>query len=360
MKILLMSYAYPPDIGGIERFSSLMRGAFEARGHELRVVTEARRAAQEDQAHRVLRNPDRAALARAIEWADLCFVSGVSLRYQVPVLLQGKPLVVTHHGWQYGLDGKISNAYRVKRFFSRFALNIAVSRALADDLPAPALAIHNPFEGSIDAGLDFLERPRDLAFLGRLVDQKGVNLLLEAMAKLGERGIATTATIIGDGPERARLERRAAETLAGKVEFLGSRKQGEIHNLLLRHRMLVAPSLSREGFGMAVLDGLAAGCVAIGSAIGGLPESVGKCGLTFPEGNSGALAECIAGLLAHPGNAASFRAAIPAHLDALRLDRIAERYLEIFQRLYEYQAVMKLGRGKAIRQTVSDLQSQSK
>lgn len=355
MKILLLSYAYPPSVGGIERFSSLMRGAFEARGHDLRVVTEIRQAAPEDEAHGVLRCPDRATLGRAIDWADLCFVSGVSLRYEIPVLLKRKPLVIAHHGWQYGLDGKIDNVYRLKRFVCRFALNIAVSRALADDLPVPALAIHNPFEGIIEAGAEFSARPRDLAFLGRLVDQKGVNVLLDAMAKLCARGTDTTATILGEGSERAKLERQVNETLAGRVGFLGHIEHAGIHPILLRHKILVAPSLGKEGFGMAVLDGLAAGCVAIGSSIGGLPESIGPCGFTFPAGDSDALAALIEKLLANPQLAAPLRAAIPAHLDAMRLDRVAERYLTTFERLYHYQVVERIGRGRAIRRTVEEL-----
>lgn len=355
MKILLMSYAYPPSVGGIERFSGLMRGAFEARGHDLRVVTEVRKAAPEDEAHRVLRCPNRAVLNRAIDWADLCFVSGVSLRYEIPVLLKRKPLVIAHHGWQYGLDGKIDNIYRLKRLVCRFALNIGVSRAVADDLPVPALAIHNPFEGVVEAGAEFSARPRDLAFLGRLVDQKGVNVLLDAMVKLCARGTDTTATILGDGPERAKLEQQGSETLAGKAGFLGHIEHAAIHPILLRHKIIVAPSLGKEGFGMAVLDGLAAGCVAIGSDIGGLPESIGACGFTFPAGDSGALAALIEKLLANPQLTASLRAAIPAHLEAMHLDRVAECYLAAFERLYEYQVVKKIGRGRAIRRTVKEL-----
>lgn len=352
-----MSYAYPPSVGGIERFSSLMRGAFAARGHDLRVVTEAGQSAAEDEAHRVLRRPHRGALGNAIDWADLCFVSGVSLRYEIPVLLKRKPLVIAHHGWQYGLDGKIDNVYRLKRLVCRWALNIGVSRALADDLPVPALAIHNPFEGVIEAGAQFCERPRDLAFLGRLVDQKGVNVLLDALAKLHAKGIDMATTILGDGPERANLEAQASRTLpAGSVHFAGHVEHAQIHPILLRHKILVAPSRGKEGFGMAVLDGLAAGCVAIGSDIGGLPESFGPCGLSVPAGDAGALAERIEKLLADPQSTESLRSKIPAHLETMRLDRVAERYLEAFERLYEYQAVKKIGRARAIRRTVEELE----
>jgi glycogen(starch) synthase len=359
MKILMMSYAYPPSIGGIERFSALMRGALEASGHEIRVITEVRGSAPEDEAERVQRRPGRAELAEAIDWADLCFVSGVSLHYEIPVLLKRKPMVIAHHGWQFGLDEKIDTIYRLKRFVCRFGLNIAVSQALANDLPVPALAIHNPFQGPVEAGLDFSERSKDVAFLGRLVDQKGVNVLLDAMAKLRARGIDATATILGGGPERDKLERQAAEKLLpGQVEFRGHVEHDEIHKILLGHKMMVVPSLSREGFSMAVPEGLAAGCVVIGSNVGGIPEAIGDCGVTFPEADSDALAGRIEELLTQPELARPFRAAIPARLSALRLDRVCARYLEAFECFYDYRVRRKMSGSKAARLTLADLTRQ--
>lgn len=359
MKILMMSYAYPPSTGGIETFSSLMREAFAAKGHEVRVVTEIREAMPEDAAHRVQRCPDRAALRKAIAWADVCAACGVSLRFQLPTLLAGKPLTITHEAWQERDDGTLDRHHRLRLFFSRFGLNIAVNSVLARDLKLPALTIPNPLRGEVDLGQEFAARPRDLVFLGRLVSEKGVSVLLDAIARLQANGTQVTATVIGDGPLRAGLEQQASRlSLPGSVEFAGRLAPVQFQPLLGRHKILVVPSVYKEAFGIVTLEGLARGCVAIVSDAGGLPEAVGPCGLTFPMGDSGALAAAIARFLTDPSGAASFRAAAPAHLAAFRPDRLAERYLQVFERLHFYHSMQRIGRANAIRRTVEEIAAQ--
>jgi glycosyltransferase involved in cell wall biosynthesis len=360
MKILLMSYAYPPSTGGIEAFSSLMRSAFAARGHEVRVVTQIKTAMPEDVSHRVERCPSKAALRQAIGWADVCAVCGVSLRFQVPALLGGKPLTVTHQAWQEHDDGTVDLRQRLKILVSRLALNIAVNSVLARDLHTPALTIPNPLPGEIDLGPEFESRARDVVFLGRLVGEKGVPVLLDALAHLRDRGRPVTATIVGDGPRRAELERTAGELgLAGSVDFLGRKSPAEFHPILRQHKIMAVPSVYKEAFGIVTLEGLAAGCMVLASDAGGLPEAVGPGGLTFPMGDSEALAGLIGRFLADPGLAVPFRAAAPAHLEGKRLERVAERYLEVFERLRHYQTVQRVGRRKAIRLTVEELTPRS-
>jgi glycogen synthase len=356
MKILLMSYTYPPATGGIETFSSLMREAYAARGHEVRVVTEIGESMPEDDAHRVLRRPGKADLKSAIAWADVCAVCGVSLHYQIPVLLSGKPLAITHQVWQEHQDGTVHARNRLRLFFCRFGLNIAVNHALARDLKLPALTIPNPLQGEIDLGPEISSRPRDLVFLGRLVSEKGVPVLLDAIARLQERGRAVTATIIGDGSLRADLERRAEElNLPVKIKFLGRLSPADFQPILRRHKIMVVPSVYREAFGIVTLEGLAAGCMVLVSNAGGLPEAVGPCGLTFPMRDSAALAALIEKTLDNPGSTAPFRKAIPAHLEAMRTERLAERYLQVFERLHLYQTVQGMSRRKAALQVVEEL-----
>ncbi len=351
-----MSYAYPPATGGMELFSSLMREALQVRGHTVRVVTEVDAPMIEDRPHRVERQLDKPALKQAVAWADLCFVSGVSMHYQIPALLARKPLVVTHHGWQHGIDGKAGRRSRLKRFLCGLGLNIAVSRAVAADLPVPSLVLHNPVHCDFQLGPEFAFRSREVVFVGRLVSEKGVNVLIDALAHLRDRGRMVTATIIGDGKERSALERQAnLFGLRGSVVFRGHMELSRIHQQLLDHSIMAVPTLAREGFSMAALEGLAAGCVVLGSNAGGLPEAIGPCGLTFPPGDSSVLAALIEDLLAHPESAAAFRAAIPAHLDLLHVDRVADRYVEVFERLYAHHVEDRMSRRKAIRQTLAEM-----
>jgi len=106
---------------------------------------------------------------------------------------------------------------------------------------------------------------------------------------------------------------------------------------------------------MVAIEGLSSGCMVLGSEIGGLPEAIGPCGMTFPMGDSKALALLIEKLLDDPNLATPYRQAIPAHLDALRLDRVAGRYLDAFERLYAHQTGEGMKRRQAIKQTIEEL-----
>jgi glycogen synthase len=356
MKILLMSYAYPPSTGGIETFTRLMREAIVARGHEVRVVTEVAATMPEDVEHRVLRRPNGAALNEAIDWADVCAVCGLSLHYQIPVLLRGKPLTITHQVWQESQDGAVSARNRLRLFCCRFGLNIAVNRTLAHDLGMPALTIPNPLPGEIDLGPPIAERPRDVVFLGRLVSEKGVPVLLDAIGLMRQSGRDVSVTIIGDGPLRNELERHAASlNLPIPIEFPGRMAPEQFHPILRRHKIMVVPSVYREAFGIVTLEGLAAGCMVLASHAGGLPDVVGPCGLTFPMGDREALAGLIDKVLADPASTVPFRAAVPAHLEAMRPARLAERYLQAFERLCFYQTTKRMSRSTAARRVVAEL-----
>src|ERR1044071_8621228 len=108
-------------------------------------------------------------------------------------------------------------------------------------------------------------------------------------------------TIAGDGPEREPLETQAVKLgLQSRVEFVGSQSSHQLAELLRQHQILVVPSRWREPFGIVALEGIACGCVIVGSAEGGLAEAIGPCGLTFPNGDARALADILARLLTDP------------------------------------------------------------
>jgi len=83
-----------------------------------------------------------------------------------------------------------------------------------------------------------------------------------------------------------------------------------------------------ETFGLVVLEGIAAGCTAIGSNHGGVPEAVGPCGALFPAGNIDALAE----LLINPPVIPGFDRLAEEHLAPFHPRKVAQEYLELFER----------------------------
>ena len=139
-----------------------------------------------------------------------------------------------------------------------------------------------------------------LAFVGRLSSEKNVPCLLRAANRLkeaGEKGIAIW--LVGDGPERARLEVMAAGFGLDKLHFLGARDDVDA---ILRHVDGAVLCSFWEGLSNALLEAMAAGKPVIASDVGGSPEIVHheRNGLLFPSDDDQALADAIKRLAADP------------------------------------------------------------
>lgn len=140
----------------------------------------------------------------------------------------------------------------------------------------------------------------DLIFLGRLEYEKGLDILLHALALLRRRGCYPRLLVVGTGRQAAFLQRLADRLeLASQVVFVGY--QSEVQNLLADARILVLPS-RHEGLPMSLLEGMAMGKAIIASATGGIVEVIedGREGILVAPEDSVALAEAIAMLLKDP------------------------------------------------------------
>ena len=103
----------------------------------------------------------------------------------------------------------------------------------------------------------------DVLFVGRLIDEKRVDLLLDALARLAPSVPELRCGIVGDGPDRARLEEEAARLgLGSRVTFFGHVPDGTAFGIMKAAKLLVQPSM-REGFGMTVAEAQACGAVPI-------------------------------------------------------------------------------------------------
>jgi glycosyltransferase involved in cell wall biosynthesis len=130
-----------------------------------------------------------------------------------------------------------------------------------------------------------------LVFAGRLTPQKSLEVALEALA--GNEGVSLV--LAGDGPDRADLERRAAElSLDGRARFLGARPRETVFELL-RAADAALLSSSWENFPHMVVEALAVGTPVLSTDTGGVAEVVtdGKNGLLVPPGHPQALAAAI-------------------------------------------------------------------
>lgn len=126
--------------------------------------------------------------------------------------------------------------------------------------------------------------------VGRLVETKGHACLIEAFSEARRRMPEARLVVIGDGPLRGRLGKRAdALGISKYVAFPGYRK--DVLALLRGLDVFVFPSVA-EGLGMALLEAMASALPTIASNVGGIPEVFGnsKCGMLVPAGDPGALA----------------------------------------------------------------------
>jgi len=332
MRILLSSYAFPPSVGGIEVVSALLANEFTRCGHEVRVVTATPAGSEGDRyGYEVIRRPGAAQLVGLVRWSELVFHNNISLRTGWPLLFVDRPWVVTHAGFieEPGWAGTL------KRFALQFATSVAISPAIADGLERPSVLIPNPYDPLLFHDPQLL-RDRELVFVGRLVAGKGAHLLLEALAKLAGMGLTPRLTIVGGGPDEARLRGLAGELgLAERVTFAGVKHGRALVEEIGRHLIMVVPSLWNEPFGVVAVEGIACGCAVIGSTGGGLPYAIGPCGLTFPNGDVEALTVCLARLLSSPEEREELTRNAPAHLQKHTVENIAQRYLELFTQLLE-------------------------
>ena len=130
-----------------------------------------------------------------------------------------------------------------------------------------------------------------IGYVGRLVKEKGVDLLLRAAVDLkGDWRLS----ILGDGPSKSQLERLTQElNIAHRVNFESQLLSAEMPAHYRRLNVLVLPSLTRphwkEQFGRVLIEAMACGIAVVGSDSGEIPQVIGKAGLIFPEGDEAVL-----------------------------------------------------------------------
>jgi len=317
-------------VGGIEQVGGIVASELHDRGHEVRVITQT---PDPEAAARlpfpVFRQPGRAEIKAQIRWCEVYLQSNISLATLWPALFLRKPVLVVHHTWIARVDGTMGWQDRLKLLATRLVRrNLAVSTALAATIPVRCGVVANPYRDDVFTEDSAAVRDRDLVFVGRLVSDKGCSILLEALVRLATDAIRPSLTVVGSGPELENLKAQAISSgLAGQVVFAGQKTGPELAAVLNRHRILVVPSLWKEPFGIVALEGIACGCIVVGSSGGGLPDAIGPCGETFPNGDAAGLASALRSLLESPGEISALQRGAQTHLARHTRSAVAESYL---------------------------------
>jgi glycosyltransferase involved in cell wall biosynthesis len=144
------------------------------------------------------------------------------------------------------------------------------------------------------------EHASKFAYHGRLVSTKGVKVLLNAAKKLQQMGLPFKIRVIGGGQEMPQLQSMAAG-LEDRIEFLGHVPDGKLDEALQEFPTIVMPSLGGEVFGLVASENMLRGKLLIASDLGALQEVIGDTGLSFPAGDSAALAQRMQQVISTPG-----------------------------------------------------------
>jgi glycosyltransferase involved in cell wall biosynthesis len=168
-----------------------------------------------------------------------------------------------------------------------------------------------------------------VVYVGRLSHEKGADVLIEAMGRLSGHRL----DVVGDGPERARLEALAATRAPDRVCFHGAVPKARVLDLLRSAAVAVMPSRCHENQPMAVLEAFACGVPVVASRLGGLPELVedDRYGRTVPADDPAALADALRGLLADPAHAFRIGQAARRHAEQ---QFAPGRHLQQLEKLY--------------------------
>ena len=182
----------------------------------------------------------------------------------------------------------------------------------------------------------FAHRTPGIVMVARISKQKDHATLLRAVALLRDRGLTPPVLFAGGGKARPRaaLEALAGQLgIAGQVQFLGVHR--DVPGLLMGHQVCVL-STHYEGMPLALIEGMAAGCAVVGSAVPGVREVIrdGIDGRLVPAGDAEALAQALQALLEAPDAAARLGAAARATaLHDYSRTRMNQEYEALFLQL---------------------------
>ena len=362
MRLLTLCCEYPPVGGGGATACQGLAEALVRAGHEVDVVTSGMRGLVRFEEHNgvrihrvggIRRQRHHSTLAEQLTQLVPTYRKAMALagardfdlihcHFVVPGGLLGRlvaqrtrlPYVITAHGSD--VPGYNPHRFRLLHRLIRPLWARVIARSSALSTPSTflkgliaahsrhgATVIPNPFD---PPAADRDAAGRRVLVVARMVERKGVQHLLEALADLQTDW---EFWIVGDGPYLKRLK-KAAGAASARVRFLGFVPRTELPALYQSARVFVFPSL-QENFPMVLLEAMAAGCAVVTTSAPGCIEVVGDAAMVVEPGNSAALRETLAQLLTDDAGIERMRAASRRRAAHFAPARVVRQFEVLFQ-----------------------------
>jgi colanic acid/amylovoran biosynthesis glycosyltransferase len=270
--------------------------------------------------------------ARTAFWIERFFGIGFTFTGHANDIFAPKPFEISL--------GKLIGAARAVVTVSDFGVRFLQSKY--PEGAAKMRRVYNGIELERFQLADFAPTPPAVVSIGRLIEKKGFDDLIEACRLLRERGVDFRCEIIGEGPlEEALRERIAAAGLTNMIALAGPLPQHKVIERLAQAMVFVLPCVAEAGGGMdnlptVVMEAMAAGLPVVSTAVGGVPEMVqeGATGFLVPERQPLALAGALGRLLADPELARSLGAAgYERAAQLFAIEKSAQALRALFHRL---------------------------
>lgn len=229
----------------------------------------------------------------------VCMLAAVMAGVTWSLTVHGPHDFVDASGW--ALSRKLQSA-AFCAFISEFARSQAMWHAPSSAWPRFHIVRCGLAAEFLNAPATPVPSAPRFVFVGRLAPEKGVPVLIEAVARLSARGIALELVIIGDGPCRAEVESGIARSrLQQVVRLLGWQSSERVREEILASRAFVLPSFA-EGLPIVLMEALALHRPVVCTHVAGIPELVehGVHGLLVPPGSATALCEAMQDVLSAP------------------------------------------------------------
>ena len=327
LRILIYNERFAPSVGGVETLVALLAGYFHDRDEQVVVVTETSGDETDAFAFRVVRRPSHRELRQLVRESELVHLHSFHARLLAAAKLKRRRVVYTYHDLtpicpngtklepsgpclhragplvchrclrEGGADRRGRKLLRpiVKSVLSVFMdANVCVSGFALRRYP---LWRKQLIASGIDTTLfrpsrsDPSDEQQRIVFVGRLLREKGCDVLLRALRLCSDKGVPFDLDIVGSGPERADLTDLAHRLeLDQRVHFHGEMVGQALVEIVQAAHVAVVPSIWDEPFGLVAVHAFSCGLPVIAAEVGGLGELVEGVGLTFPRGDSEQLA----------------------------------------------------------------------